>query len=287
MMEFTPSRPGKKDTSAAKILQILAKEHPLTLMGIYRKLKAEHRAEMSFQAVRKAANQLADAGVLAKSREKEYEISSKWIFDSKKFFDGLSKSYRTKAKTRFKAEISNDRGYSEYHLSNLFELDNFWTDVLIHWADNFEKSEPKITATYNNCHWWFLINLGNEMSLWKYIIDKVGNCTFVMHKMNFINDIAIKSYKLIGGKAAYTDNPPFPHNVDVNVCGDYIIQVTFPDKIMQKLDNLAKKCKSTDDVTPEMLNDIMETKCDITMICMKNKEMARAYRERIIASAKA
>lgn len=279
--------PGKKGTAGDKILQILAKNHPLTLMGIYRELKSEHKMEISFQAARKAANVLSDSGILTRNAKKEYEISREWILESKKFFDTLSRAYQTRAKSKIYGKMPQGQDYAEYHLSTLFELDNFWTDMLIRWADNIGKSEPKITVTYNNCHWWFLINLGNEMALWKYIIDRVESSTFVMHKRNFLNEMAAKSYKSITGKVFYAKKPPFPHNVDVNVCGDHILQVTFPDKIMGKLDALVKKCKSSDEVTPAMLNEIMETKSDITMVYMKNTEMAQAYRERILASAKA
>lgn len=75
---------AKKDVVRNLIVQLLAKEHPLSLMNIHKRLEKNFGTRVSFQATRKAAKTLVEAAVLSRNSNKEYEISRKWIFDSKK-----------------------------------------------------------------------------------------------------------------------------------------------------------------------------------------------------------
>lgn len=283
MQEFLPGKGAKKQTAADRTIQILSKTHPLALTAIFRKLKGEYKMDISFQAARKAASQLVENGVLTRNEKKEYEISRKWILESKKFFDNLVDEYQNRGKN-FSGTFKNEN-YAEYKFNTLFELDNFWNDLLMHWANNLEKNEPKEVCSYNNCHWWFLINLGYEMTLWKYIINKGINSTFVTSKRNFLNEMAMKNYNSMKAQVAFfTKKPPFPENTDINACGNNIIQVTFPKEIMEKLDFLVKKYKSAEDVDPKSLHELVDTKCDIRLLYFRNPEAAKAYREKILAS---
>ncbi len=274
---------GKKDTVKNQIVRLLSSEHPLSLASIHRALYKKFHSDVSFQAVRKAANSLIEGRILGKNEKKEYAISREWILGSKKFFDSLAAFYQTRAKSRIFDGTINQGNYNEYHLSSLFELDNFWTDILVHWADNIEPSEPRDAAVFNNLHWWFLINYGNEMALWKYVSSKGVKGLFICPEKIFVNELAVKNYRTIPGFKARTINArPFPENVDVNVVGHHVLQVNFPTSIIKKLGKFFRKYKSMDKFDVKGLNGILDTKCDIKLVFMRNPEMASAYRERII-----
>ncbi|HLC79758.1 MAG TPA: hypothetical protein VJG83_05050 [archaeon] len=275
---------SKKDTVKNQLVQILSKEHPLSLANMHRKIAQKFSSRVSFQGIRKAATMLVDEGVLFRNESKEYEISKKWIFDSKKFFDSLSVSYNTRANSKVFAREFLEGDYGQYRLKSLFELDNFWTDMLLYCAENIGKDEPKSCISYNNIHWWFQINYGNEMTLWKSIINKGIKSTFVCPAGFPINDVAISNYRSIGGKVGKAKSAIYPSNVDVNVIGDHIIQVNYPENIVRKLRDFFKKRDSFLSSELKSLNDIMDIKCDIQFTCMKNPQAASAYREKILAN---
>lgn len=175
-----------------------------------------------------------------------------------------------------------EQDYGEYHLSSLFELDNFWTDLLIYLADTVDSKQRKMPAYfYNNLGWWFLINYGSEVSLFQHYRKKRITCYFVYPAKNFVNTIAVRNYQSIGHKAVIVNQRPLPESMDMNVMGENIIQVFYPHKILEKLRTVAANYNSAKDVSIEELNELVSTKCDIRMVVLNNAEIARGYREQL------
>ncbi|GEM_PF-3835263 len=272
----------KKDPVRNQILRVLAKEHPLSLMNIHRRLARDFGARVSFQATRKAANALAEGGVLERGAKKEYAISRKWILDSKKFFDSLVVSYGTKANAKVFNKLFHDQDYAEYRLNSLFELDNFWADMLIYFADHLSPAERGERAYFfNNLGWWFLINYGSEVSLFEYYRKKGITGCIAYPEKNFINMIAVQSYRSTGHKSEIIKDHPFPESMDLNVVGSNIIQVFYPDNILGKLKKLVAGHKSAKDVGVKELNELINTKADIRMVVLKNAEIAKSYKKQM------
>ncbi len=280
--DFGAAPAQKKDTVGSQILSVLAKEHPLSLMNIHRRLARDFGSRVSFQATRKAANALALGGVLERGAKKEYAISRRWILGSKKFFDSLVASYGTKANAKVFNSLFRDQDYAEYRLGSLFELDNFWVDMLIYFADRLSPPERRERAYfYNNLGWWFLINYGSEVSLFEYYRKKgIIGCVAYPEK-NFINMIAVRGYRSIGHRSEIINDRPFPESMDLNIVGSNIIQVFYPDNILAKLKRLVSRHKSAKDVSVEELNGLVGTKADIRMVVLKNPEIARSYKRQM------
>ena len=155
--------PGKSSGSVRDaVVKLLVKEHPLKLAEIHRAVRKESGLEVSLQGVKKAVVSLVGEGVLEKDSSKAYEISKKWIFSSKAFFDSLSRFYGSRSNSRVFNSLFSGGDYGEYHLKSLFELDNFWGDLLIYFGDNLSNEDTKEFAMYNNLGWWYLINYGSE-----------------------------------------------------------------------------------------------------------------------------
>lgn len=280
--DFGIAATQKKDAVRNQILRVLAKEHPLSLMNIHRRIARNFGARVSFQATSKAANALVEGGVLERGAKKEYAISRKWILDSKKFFDSLVSSYGTKANAKVFNRLFHDQDYAEYRLNSLFELDNFWADLLIYFADSLsEKERAERAYFYNNLGWWFLINYGSEVSLFQYYRKKGITGCIAFPDRNFINMIAVQNYRSTGHMSKIIGERPFSESMDLNVVGSNIIQVFYPENILGKLKKLVAGHKSAKDVGVEELNGLINTKADIRMVVLKNPEIARSYKKQM------
>lgn len=287
MAQFIIESPAKiSGTVRGQIVQVLSKEHPLSLTDLHRKISKRFGSRVSFQAARKAANMLLDEGILLRNHSKEYEISKKWILDSKRFFDSLSDAYVSKAGKKVFGKLFSEGDYAEYKLTSLYELDNFWSDMLVHLADNIRDDELHEIVAYNNCAFWFLINYGSEVSLFEYYRKKGMRGFLVYPEDNFINSIAIRNYNSLGFPAKVVRRRPFPKSMDINVVGDTIIQVHFPDMIVKKLQRLVEKYDSAKDVPVRELNALVNTMCDIKFVCFKNPEMAKSLRSQLLRAFK-
>ncbi len=284
-LDFLTAQKGK-ELVKIQIIQVLSKEHPLSLMKLHRKLGKEFKTSVSFQATRKAANLLLDAGVLSKNQSKEYEISKKWIFDSKKFFDKLSETYYSKVHSKVFNKLFKEQDYAEYKLSSLFELDNFWSDIMLQWVDNLASGEPKEVLGGLNFGWWWMINLGNETSLWEYYNKKGVKSWIVYAGKNLINEFAAKNNTFMGTKTITAKEPIFQEGIDVNVLGYNIVQVYYPKNIFNKIKELIKKYKSIDEIKSSELNKLLNTKGNIRFIYFKNPEVAKNFKEQILQNFK-
>ncbi len=268
----------KGGTVRNQIVAVLAKRHPLLLSEIHKVLMKDFGSRVSLQATSKAARMLLSEGILARNEAKGFMISRNWIFDSKKFFDSLAESYSTRSKSRVFNELFKGGDYGEYHLKSLFELDNFWCDLLIHIAENARKPEEKEFAMWNNLGWWFLINYASEITLYRYYREKGMKGIFLYPEENFVNVLAVKNYASLGFRARIVGKEVFPRGMDVNSVGIDVIQVHYPQKIVEKLWKFVARHDSVKEVNIGELNKILGTKCDIKMIHFKNSEMAKSIR---------
>lgn len=278
---ITDSGEKRRSVVRNQILKVLSKEYPLSLAAMHRKLRKNFGLDVSFQGTIKAANLLVENGVLERNSSKEYKISKKWVLESKRFFDSLSKSYNTRGNSRVFNSNFNESDYAEYKLGSLFELDNFWSDFLVFIADNFKPSEKKEIAMFNNLGWWFLINYGQEISLFQYYKKKGFRGFFVYPSKNFVNEIAVKNYIGLGFKAKIVGTQVFPKNLDLNVVGDSIIQVHYPKKLVEKLWIIAKKYRKTSDIDLEELNRLLAMKCEIRLVFFKNPEISKSLKSQL------
>ncbi len=113
------------------------------------------------------------------------------------------------------------------------------------------------------------------MSLFEHYREK-GMKGFILYpENNFVNSIALKTYPALGFRAKVVKRL-FPSSMDVNVVGHTVIQVYFPQDIVKKLAKLTSSYSSAAQVPVKELNELVNHKCEIKMVCFKNEEMAKA-----------
>jgi len=279
MIEISLPQIGESAESVKdRVITILSEEYPLTTMQLYLKIKRNYNLSVTYQAVRKAIESLMDKKILERE-EKSYKINKQWIFETKSFFDSLLLKYEEGRKfLKISPEFNKDN-YSIYTFNTLLDLDNFWGDIMLYWADHIKSEEPREFIAVGHYSWWMLINFGRETKIFEYYNKKKIKSSFILWKNNCLNKWAIKIYKNLKLKCSISENKQEDEHSSINVMGDTIIQVQYDKKIIEKLRRFFEQNKSIQEAKIEEITKLAHAPCEIKFILYKNKSLAKTLRE--------
>lgn len=274
MIELNITQPEGKSKNAKDIIfSILTKEQPLSQIEIFNRAKKLYNINLTYQAIRKAIETLIEQDIIKKD-ERKLSINKVWILDMKTFFDSLLTTYETKHNiTSFKDEMIKEN-YAIYTFNNLLDLDNFWGDIMWHWIRNMKKIEPKRYFGYAHYSWWFLINLGRETRLLNEYIKKGINSYFIFYRDLPLNHWAADMQKNIGYKGKIKENIKLDEYTSFNIMGNYVIQIKYPKKIINKIREIYENNSSIEKINISTLSKLAHEPCEIKFIMFKNKEIA-------------
>lgn len=259
-------------TAKDLVFTILSHKQPLSAIEIYNTIKKNYNLNITYFAVRKALNILSDEKVLEKENKK-YKIDKKWILNLKSFFDKLLLNYeKGKQVHNFTADTAKE-DYAVYTFNNLLDLDNFWGEIQVYWANHEKTNKNYFSYTY--FHWWLLINLGKETRIFEeFKKNNIKSICIFRNKLP-LNIWASKIYKNLGAnikiKEKYEESP----YIDINILGDTIIQVIYPEKLFKKIQKFYKRYKNTQQINLKEITELANENHEIRFILFKNPIMAK------------
>lgn len=277
MIELSIPQFGE-DTKNVKdlVFTILTTEQPLSIIELSNRIRKSYNVSVTYQAVRKAIDTLHSQGVLIKAKKK-YSIDRTWALKLKSFFDNLLATYECKTTVKlFNTELAKE-DYAVYTLNSLFDLDNFWGDVQMYWADHEKTNRNFYSYTYYN--WWMLINLGRETKHFEQFRSKKINLYCIFRNKFPLNLWAEKVYKDLGAKTVIKAVKDEEQIVDINILGDTVVQVKYPKKIIGKVKEFYRRYKNTSEMSLKEITQIVHEPCDIKLIMFKNPTIAQNLRE--------
>src|SRR3989338_1491745 len=264
-----------EDTKNAKdlVFTILTQEQPLSIIELTNKIKKQYVISITYQAVRKAVDTLHAQNVLTKTGKK-YAINREWLLKLKSFFDKLLTQYENKTTLKlFHTEFAKE-DYALYKFNSLYELDNFWEEVMTYWADH--EKDNKDYYSYTHYHWWLLINLGKETKLFDHFRKLHINSHVIMCNSQPLNQWASQVYADLGVKIikkVQKDDSPM---VDINILGNTVIQINYPPNIAKKIKLFYKKYNSVQDMSLKEITRLAHETGDIKFILFKNPNIVKS-----------
>jgi len=279
MIELSIPQMGEESRNVKDLVfSVLTAEQPLSMIELFNRIRRQYNVSITYQAVRKSVNMLQSQGVLLK-KDKKYSISKEWVLKLKSFFDRMLTTYESgKGVHAFTKDIGKEN-YAVYTLNSLFELDNFWGDILWHLADSLGKNEERISFNYGHYIWWMLINLGRESKLYEHYKDKKIKTFFVFFRDLGLNRQGAKIHEERGHKVRVVEDKNIDETVAVNTVGDTVIQVKYPVQIVKKIRNFFEKYKNTSEMSMKDITEIVHTPCEIKFIMFKNNTIAKNINE--------
>jgi len=230
--------------------------------------------------VRKATRRLSDDGVL-QAEDGNYLINRDWLLGVKSRIDSILLGPRgNRAKS-----ISDNSEHSEeqgaYILNSLFELDNFWADVVLKHCSTLSGPIKPAHVAIAHYTWWMLINLGQETIFWQAVMKHCSSTQMIILNRNPLNNWAAKIYKHIGAKCAVKSDPTSDDSVYYNIMGDFVIQVRLPEQLMKKIRYCYQKYKRLEDIDRDYLLKLAHANYELTFSVYRDATLAqnllRAY----------
>ncbi len=280
MIELSIPQAGEETKSGKDIVfSILSQRQPLSAIEIVRIARREYNVGLTYQAIKKAIDTLVHQGVFIKEG-KTYRINKQWLMNVKETVDNLLTTYESGKQIKsFTTDFSKDQ-YAVYTLTSLFDLDNFWDDILMYLTHHLQPSEHRSFVAQVHYTWWLLINLGREVKLFEgFTRDKIPSYNSVLCNVP-LNKSAERSYENMGVRFKIgSEKPKRGEMVDVNVVGDSIIQVHYPQEIVEKLADFYQRYRTTEEMSLREITKIVHTPCEIKFTVFKNREIAQNLRE--------
>jgi len=273
---------GKKDNVKNIVFSILTKEYPLRIIELTNFIRKRYGKSVTFQAVRKAILELVADGVLSQTNH-EFSINKPWVLESKKVLDALYQDL-TKEKITPK-NIDSIRGeVSVFTFGSLNDLMKFWEDIVDEWFENFKKGDPNINCFQGVRSWEGLLHPDREKNIMGRLKHK-GIISYALSTGNTPLDRYIwKFYASIGLKVGFhPSNSSFDRSFYVATYGETIVQIQYPQKLVDDLDRFFKKNKTIEQLNLKDLSDIVNRKIKVNMTVIKNLGMAQQINKSIIS----
>ena len=284
-LEIVDSRYGEVSKSLPDlIIIILAKEYPLRMGEINKKLKRDFNVKLSFPAIRKSLNIMTEKKIL-KLKDKSFSINKNYILENKRLSDQLLKNYFIGEKAEKSLPAKSKESHSTYMFENLIQADQFWTEIVLEWAYNLKENDDK-RFFFHGPHCWYIFgHLGLESTFLlelkshnikpyylvegRTIIDKWSKNFYESHHVNYAIN---KNSKIF--------------NTAIGVFGDYIIQYEYPEKLFKEMEKFYNSSKNFETMKITEIALLLKMKTNINLIVMKNKTIASTLKEEILANVK-
>ena len=265
------------------ILITLAKEYPLKIGEICRILQNEFHITVSFQAVRKSLNILAERKILT-INNKKYSIEKNYALELKRITDQIMKNYFSGHKDNKSLPTQKTETISTYEFEDIIKVDQFWAEIVLDWMQNL-KEQDEHTVLFHGPHCWYIY--GHLALEYNYLAELKSHNIKLYYLINGNTLIDQWAAKFYNNYAEYKiNNPPKEMKSVIGVFGDFIIQYDYPEEIYSRMEEFYHKAKTLDTTELKKIAEILKQKTSIKVILMKNKILAEKIREEMLSKFK-
>ena len=268
----------KDRTTKDLVFSILVEDKPKTLTQLHREIKRRYGVSVTFQAVIKAVNSLLAHNVLVKA-DKLYSINKDWIFETRSFFDKLYREHFKVKKPMKKVELGKE--VIVYTVSNLFELDRLWNDLLTEWAKKEEEDKRNVWKG-KHC-WWLIPRFQEEDILHDFFAKQKVKTYNLLTENTLLDKISVNYYAK--KKEFIKINPKIKLKSDshISAFGEFFLKFEIPKEISNQLEKIYKKTQKFEDLDLKKISDIFKQNVEIEVTVIKNKLVADKIKEDIIS----
>lgn len=264
-----PELESKPANSKDAVISVLAEEWPLTLKGIFYKVKKKYHYGATYQALFKAVKELLEEGVLLE-KEKRYEINIEWVKKLQSFTDIIETNYYAKERIHSFSGITESNKNEDILVLNfesIFDAEKylyyFMKSVL------FKTKGDDIFYCTNN-EWRPIFYLRAEYNYYRRLQKRGHRFHILCSGNSYMEKICAEFYKSIGANFVFTKEK---FSTDSLVFGDYFISIFIPETLKADIKSMlsGKKIKS--------LIGVLENKSTIRVVITKDKALAESFKK--------
>jgi len=279
-LEVIDSRYGEyKKQLNDLILVVLAKEYPLKIGEICHRLKNEFYVNLSFQAVRKSLNAMAERKVLI-VKDKSYSIDKNYSLEMKRLSDQIMKNYFSGYNDKKSLPTQKQESISTYEFEDLIKVDQFWAEVVLDWMYNLKEQDERIVL-FQGPHCWYIF--GHLALEYNYITElKSHNIElyYLVDGNTLLDKWAQKFYS--NWAQCKINSTSKEMKTVIGVFGEYIIQYDYPDDLYSQMDEFYRRATELELIDLKKIAQLLKFKTKIKTVVMKNKILAQKIKDDII-----
>lgn len=178
--------------------------------------------------------------------------------------------------------LSNGDSIS-YTFSNPFHMDRLWGDLTVLLSRQHNKNDPVIF--YNPHNWFFVVRNKTEHGVFSEIQQNDGVVLLTCGSDTKLDkDILETEFKDYHHKYKIRTDLGYENNYNLNIYGDFVIEVLFDKDTANKIDDFYKKY---DDITQENtleLKDIVSKNGENRLTVYKDKDKAESLRSTLTSA---
>ncbi len=178
--------------------------------------------------------------------------------------------------------LSLENGDSiSYTFSNPFHMDRLWGDLTVLLSRQHDKAQPVIF--YNPHNWFFVVRSKTEHGVFSDIEQNGGTVLLTCGSDTKLDkNILEKEFKDYQHKYTIRTDLDFENNYNLNIYGDFVIEVLFDKETADKIDDFYKKY---DEITKENtleLKEIVSQNGENKLTIYKDEKKAKSLRDTLI-----
>ncbi|MCX6750449.1 MAG: hypothetical protein NTZ83_03255 [Candidatus Pacearchaeota archaeon] len=259
------------------VISILTIDWPLSLRGIFYKIKKLYGYSSSYQAVYKAVKELCEMSVLIE-KDKKYEIDVGWIKKLQSFTDIVETNYYAKERIQNLSGIKESKQKGDIMVLNFESIFDAEKYLYYFMKSELLKKNHDSVCFQMNSEWRPIYYLRAEYNYYKKFMARGHKFYFVCSGNSSLERECEKFYRAIGINYKITGQEI---TNDVVVFGDYFLNIFIPEEMKIKI----RKMLNQED-TLGMLKEVLDRKSNIRMVITKDKALANEIKAQILRKFK-
>jgi len=281
--DITLPRPGKEKSLKDSIITLLVSEWPLSARKIYNHVKKEGK-NMSYQAVYKALNELAEQKILVKN-DLEYSLNKEWVNQIGDFIDKIKKVYSAGAPNLFGLTSFKQEGEMQTYIFDcLARAEDYRKQLQMDYFKSMKdkKQSEKVPYCGQSKHLKSpLVYSEKSLGMLNLIKDSGVKCYIIVAGDTPIDKWCADFYRLGSGMRVRT-GIKCAEKCDTMIIGDIVTQLYIPQEIHEYRDKVYQSNDVDQINLSELYHRIYELKVPVKFIVFRNPEIAGELRKQIM-----
>lgn len=269
---------GEKANVRDLIFSILTEEHPLKIAELANRIRKHHRKSVTFQAVRKAALQLVEQGVLKRENNK-YSVRKDWLAETQQWLSDVQRRLHSEPR---EMQVSQEN-LSVMKFCSVNEAISYWSGLIEEWQKNFKEGDPNVNCWQGDHIWEGALHADRERNIMGRLKDK-GIVSYALSSSDTPLDRSIvKFFQEVGLNVLTGEASANQCGYYVGTYGDLVVSTQYPDEIVKEMDLFFSKATKLESLNLQELAEIVNRPCEVKLTVMQNLAMAEQINRSIIA----
>lgn len=247
-----------------KIILALGSSWPLNAKELLAHIKNNFDVNVTYQAVYKSINELLEEGVIVKI-DKGFELNRSWVSSLKEYMTSVDQSYRTNTP---KKDVADSE---QIIVDSIYDFYLFILKMMEKYANDSHVTQNPVV--FRAIHGWNALVVGKEELIRVAKVVPNYKLYVVVSSDSPLDHALAKYWRELG--VHFKTNVPLTITNDVVVVGDYVVQIIYPNELINALNIFFEETKSLEEMDIiKSQRDIFYKKMHIPVITVKNKMLA-------------